>query len=127
MLPTIVETVAHALKLPFVAIAIKNDDRLTSGVEYGEPVGALVILPLIYQSELVGELRVSPRGPEESFTEADKHLLEDIAHQTGIAVHATRLTADLRRSAPSWLPRARRSADGCAAIYMMVLGRRSPA
>jgi signal transduction histidine kinase len=55
-------------------------------------------MPLIYQSDWVGELRVSPRGPDESLTVADKHLLEDIAHQAGIAVHATRLTSDLQRS-----------------------------
>ncbi len=98
VLPTIVETVAHALKLPAVAIAIKEDDRLTAGVEYGISVGAQITWPLVYQSELVGELRVSPRAPNEPLSEADKRLLADIAHQTGIAVHATRLTADLQRS-----------------------------
>lgn len=98
VLPTIVETVAHALKLPAVAIALKEDERLTVGVEYGVSAGGQVTWPLVYQSELVGELRVSPRAPNEAFTEADKRLLADIAHQTGIAVHATRLTVDLQRS-----------------------------
>ena len=98
VLPTIVETVAHALKLPSVAIAVRDGEQLVPGVEYGVPSSALVTLPLIYQSELVGELRVSPRGPDESLTVADKQLLEDIAHQAGIAVHATRLTTDLQRS-----------------------------
>jgi len=98
VLPTIVETVAHALKLPAVAIAIKEDDQLTLGVEYGVSAGGQVTWPLVYQSELVGELRASPRAPNEAFTEADKRLLADIAHQLGIAVHATRLTTDLQRS-----------------------------
>jgi two-component system NarL family sensor kinase len=98
VLPTVVETVAHALKLPSVAIAIKEGDRLASSVEYGVPVGAQVTLPLVYHSEMVGELRVSPRAPSEPFTEAEKHLLVNIAHQAGIAVHATRLTADLQHS-----------------------------
>jgi signal transduction histidine kinase len=98
VLPTIVETVANALKLPSAAIAIKDGERFTPGVEYGIPIGASVIFSLIYQSELVGELRVSPRGPDDPITEADKRLLEDIAHQAGIAVHATRLTADLQQS-----------------------------
>ncbi len=97
-LPTIVETVAHALKLPSAAIAIKDGEQFASSVEYGVPVGVPVVFPLVYQSETVGQLRVSPRAPAEPFTEADKHLLEDIAHQTGIAVHATRLTADLQQS-----------------------------
>ncbi len=98
VLPTIVETVAQALKLPSAAIAIKKGDQFTSSVEYGMPIGVPVVFPLVYQSETVGQLRVSPRAPDELFTEADKHLLEDIAHQAGIAVHATRLTADLQQS-----------------------------
>jgi signal transduction histidine kinase len=98
VLPTIVTTVAHALKLPSVAIAIKDGDQFAPTVEYGVPIGAPVVFPLVYQSETVGQLRVSPRAPDEPFTEADKHLLEDIAHQAGIAAHATRLTADLQQS-----------------------------
>jgi signal transduction histidine kinase len=98
VLPTIVETVAHALKLPSVAIAIKEGEQFVPGVEYGVPMGAQITLPLVYQSEAVGELRVSPRAPDEPLGEADKRLLEDIAHQAGIAVHATRLTTDLQRS-----------------------------
>lgn len=98
VLPTIVTTVAHALKLPSAAIAIKDGDQFAPGVEYGVPIGASVVFPLVYQSETVGQLRVSPRAPDEPFTDADKHLLEDIAHQAGIAVHATRLTADLQQS-----------------------------
>ncbi|WIG59972.1 MAG: Two-component system sensor histidine kinase [Ktedonobacterales bacterium] len=98
VLPTIVETVAHALKLPSVAIAIKDGQHLTPAAQYGVPIAAHITFPLVYQSELLGELHVSPRAPDEPFTEADKRLLKDIAHQTGIAVHATRLTADLQRS-----------------------------
>jgi two-component system, NarL family, sensor kinase len=98
VLPTIAETVAQTLKLPSATIAISTGDQLTPEVEYGLPMGAPVTFPLIYQSELVGQLRVSQRGPEEPFTEAEKRLLRDIAHQAGIAVHASRLTTDLQRS-----------------------------
>jgi signal transduction histidine kinase len=98
VLPTIVETVAHALKLPSVTIAIRDGERLMPGVAYGIPTDAQVALPLVYQRETVGELRVSQRAPDEPLSKADWHLLEDIAHQAGIAVHATRLTADLQRS-----------------------------
>lgn len=98
VLPTVAETVAHALKLPSVAITMNDGEHPTPGVEYGIPVGAPVTFPLVYQSEVVGQLRVSRRAPDEQFSAAEKHLLEDIAHQAGIAVHATRLTADLQRS-----------------------------
>ena len=98
ILPAIVETVANALKLPSATIAIKDGDEFTASVEYGVPSRAQAIFPLVYQSETVGQLRVSLRAPDEPLTDADKHLLEDIAHQAGIAVHATRLTTDLQRS-----------------------------
>lgn len=98
VLPTVAETVALALKLPSVAIAMTDDERVTPSVEYGVPVGVPVIFPLVYQREVVGQLRVSRRAPDEQFNAAEKHLLEDIAHQAGIAVHATRLTGDLQRS-----------------------------
>jgi len=43
-------------------------------------------------------LRLSPRAPGEAFTAADRRLLEDIAHQAGVAAQAVRLTTDLQRS-----------------------------
>jgi len=98
VLPAIVETVAQALKLPSVAIAVKDGEHVRTAAAYGLPRGEAITFPLTYQSELVGQLRVSPRAPDEAFTDADKRLLESIAHQAGIAVHATRLTADLQRS-----------------------------
>ncbi len=98
VLPAIAETVAQALKLPAVAIAVKDGEQFRPTAAYGLPSGEAITFPLTYQSELVGQLRVSPRAPDEPFTEADKRLLENIAHQAGIAVHATRLTADLQRS-----------------------------
>ena len=41
---------------------------------------------------------LAPRAPGEAFTPSDRRLLEDLARQAGVAVHAARLTADLRRS-----------------------------
>jgi signal transduction histidine kinase len=38
------------------------------------------------------------RSPHESFSEAEYKLLRNIARQTGAAVHAVKLTSDLRRS-----------------------------
>ncbi|MEP7199819.1 MAG: histidine kinase [Chloroflexota bacterium] len=60
--------------------------------------GSLFTLPLTYQGEVIGELRLAPRAPNEPFSPADRRLLEDIAHQAGVAAHAVRLTADLQRS-----------------------------
>ncbi|MGH9258626.1 MAG: sensor histidine kinase, partial [Acidimicrobiales bacterium] len=44
------------------------------------------------------QLTVGPRAPGEALAGADRRLLEDLAGQVGVAVHAVRLTADLQRS-----------------------------
>jgi signal transduction histidine kinase len=54
-------------------------------------------LPLIYQTELVGELVLASRTPGETFSPADHALLADLARQAGVAAHAVRLTTDLQR------------------------------
>jgi signal transduction histidine kinase len=100
VLPSLVETVAQALKLPYAAIATASDDHAESGatIAYGMPQSEVIRLPLIYQSEPIGQFIVSPRAPGEALSPMDRHLLENIAHQAGMAVHAVSLTADLQRS-----------------------------
>ncbi|HEY7348627.1 MAG TPA: histidine kinase [Ktedonobacterales bacterium] len=98
VLPTIVETVAQALKLPYSAIALKQSEGFIPAASYGLPQGEPFILPLLYQTETIGQLQLAPRAPNEPFTTADRRLLADIAHQAGIAAHAVRLTSELQRS-----------------------------
>lgn len=98
VLPSVVETVAQALKLPYVAIALKQDEEMVVTAAYGFAVDDPVTLPLVYQGESVGQLLLAPRRPAESLTAADWRLLQSIAHQVGVAAHAVRLTADLQRS-----------------------------
>ncbi len=98
-LRTIVETTAQALKLPYSAIALKQDyGEVVTAAEYGTPVGEPVALPLTYQKEPVGQLLLAPRAPGETFSPSDRRLLEDLARQAGVALHAARLTADLQHS-----------------------------
>ena len=97
VLPTIVETVAQALKLPYAAITVKRDEEFMIAAFYGAKSSDLMHIPLIYQAEQVGELLLAPRAPGEAFTAADKRLLNDLAHEVGVAVHAVRLTSDLNR------------------------------
>ena len=97
VLPTIVETVAQALRLPYAAITLQQGEEVLTAASYGSARGELVRLPLVYQTEVVGELALAPRAPGERFSPADRALLEDVARQAGIAAHAVRLTADLKR------------------------------
>ena len=98
VLPTIVETVSLALKLPYVAITLKQENTFTIAASSGTAVDNPVRLPLTYQGEQVGELLLAERTPGETFTLADRRLLDDIARQAGVAVHAVHLTKDLQRS-----------------------------
>jgi signal transduction histidine kinase len=103
MLPTVARTVAEALKLPYVAIEMGHDGPMET-TAIGKPVEDPVRLPLTYGGETVGQMVLGPRAGG-TFTPADTALLEDLAHQTAIAVHAVtlhreavRLSADLQRS-----------------------------
>jgi signal transduction histidine kinase len=53
-------------------------------------------VPLVAQSEHVGDLWLSARTPGEPLTPADLRLLHDLAPQIAVAVQAVRLTAELR-------------------------------
>ncbi len=98
VLPAVAETVAHALKLPHVAIELKRGEEYDTAAVYGLPAGEPLRLPLAYGTEVIGRIVLSPRSPGETFTPGDRRLLEDLARQAGIAAHAVRLTDDLQRS-----------------------------
>jgi signal transduction histidine kinase len=96
VLPSLVETIAQTLKLPYAAIETRADSSPV--INYGRPQPEMIRLPLIYQSETIGQLLVAPRAKGEALSPMDRHLLENIAHQAGMAVHAVNLMAELQRS-----------------------------
>jgi two-component system NarL family sensor kinase len=98
VLPTVVETIAQALKLPYVAILLKEGEGFRSAAAYGSPGAEPEVLPLVYQREEIGRLVIAPRAPGEQFSAGDRSLLEDLARQAEVVVHAVRLTADLQSS-----------------------------
>ena len=98
VLPAIVSTVREALRLPYAAISMDDDDADRVVATAGEPVPATEGLPLLYQGTHVGTLTLGLRPGEDGFSTADRRLLSDLARQAGVAVSAVRLTADLQRS-----------------------------
>jgi signal transduction histidine kinase len=98
ILPGIVDTVGHTLKLPYVAIEVSNGAGAMVVAEYGKPQESIESLSLMHQSKTIGRLLFVRRSPNESFSESEHELLGNIAHQTGAAVHAAKLTSALRRS-----------------------------
>jgi signal transduction histidine kinase len=97
VLPTIVATVAQALKLPYAAISLKQEGEDVLTASSGRTADELTRLPLVYQGEYLGDLWLAPRARGEPFSSADRALLTDLARQAGIAVHTVRLTTDLQR------------------------------
>jgi signal transduction histidine kinase len=98
VLPAVAETVAKALKLPYVAISLRDAGQLSIAASYGAPTQDSLRLPIVYQAEALGELLVAPRGRGDAWTQADRHLLDELARHVGIAAHAVQLTGELRRS-----------------------------
>lgn len=96
--PTIVTTVAEALRLPYASIHVYDGDGFVTAESYGRPDSDPVVLPLSYQGEVVGRLLVGRRAPGEALSRADDRLLRNIARQAGAAVYGAELTADLQRS-----------------------------
>lgn len=105
VLPTVVSTVAEALKLPYAAIELKRNGTFEIAAAAGNPVGASVRLPLVYGGETVGHLILEPRAGDEAFSTSDRRLLDNLVHQISAAAHAVRvadeavrLSDDLQRS-----------------------------
>ena len=116
LLLTIVETVAHALKLPYVALtwkqeasALANEER-TPLASFGTIAdkSAILRVALHHQGKHLGDLLLSPRQRGEELTPADMRLVHDLTPHVALAMHSTllltelqQLTADLQRSRES--------------------------
>lgn len=95
LLKGILETVSKSLKLPYAAVELASDGAPLVAAEYGLPRHVKERLPLITHGEVIGHLIVSPRSPGLRFSAGERLLLENIARQTGTAVYAGQLYADL--------------------------------
>ena len=95
ILPAYAQTIADALKLPFVTIN-RQDSRAVASA--GTPNGQVESIPLYFHQRHVGQLVVSSRAGEGGFGRKDRQLLDQIANQTAAAVQAVRLTDALQRS-----------------------------
>jgi signal transduction histidine kinase len=98
VLPMLVETIAHSMKLPYVTITLRTGEKFRIAAQSGDEVPEAITVPLVYQGESVGQLITGPRGSGETFSAADRRLLESIAHHAGPAVHSVQLTAALQHS-----------------------------
>ena len=98
MLANIAHTVAEALKLPYAGLELRRDGHYELAASSGTLVGQPTLIQLAHQGETVGRLVLGCRPPSERLTSADRRVLEALAPQAGVAVHAAELAADLQRS-----------------------------
>jgi signal transduction histidine kinase len=98
VLQGVVDTVADSLRLPFVAIELRDGEAWVQAAQHHSTAGEIETFPMVYQGAAIGRLLVAPRGPGNGFNAADRSLLTDLARQAGIAAHAVRVTSDLQRS-----------------------------
>lgn len=98
MLTDLVSTVAKSLKLPYAGIVVQEGDRQNVLAAWGRSENESQKFALIYQSEPVGDLVVSPRASGEEFNPSEQRLLRSIARHAGAVVHAVKLSEDLKKS-----------------------------
>ncbi|GGN16614.1 hypothetical protein GCM10011609_66810 [Lentzea pudingi] len=92
VLPTVAQTVAESLKLPYVAI--RGGSVLA---EHGRSRGwPQLRFPMTYRGSVVGDLVVEPRAPDERLSDRELNLLVDLARSTAPAAQSIKLTADLQ-------------------------------
>lgn len=92
VLPEVVTSVAAALRLPYVAVALVDG----ATIEHGTPSATLTRIPLTYGGQQVGTLLYAPRT--DGVGRTDRRLLNDLARHAAIAAHTVMLTRDLARS-----------------------------
>lgn len=96
-LQAIADTVVAALKVPGAAIVLEtNGDQ--QAVVSGELSRTTERWTLRYQGDAVGRLEVSRRSPAEALTDADRRLLDNVAHHVSGVAHTVELNRALQRS-----------------------------
>lgn len=97
--PVVVDTVADALRLPYVGLEVVAGDGHPQVVaERGRRAPDLTTIPVVDGAERVGTLVLAPRVGDLGFRADELDLLADLARQAGAAIHARRMAADLVRS-----------------------------
>ena len=74
-----VETIADALRLPYVAVELADAAAGPAAVHGSPAAGVALRLPLVHGGERVGTLALGARAHGEALGEADRRLLEDFA------------------------------------------------
>ena len=97
LLSSLVVTIATSLKLPYVAVWIRDangSDALAA--EYGTHMNQVESLPLMHQQEIIGRLELAPRSPRETLSAAERPLLVAIARLIATTARMIQLTDEVQ-------------------------------
>ncbi len=97
ILPTIADTIATTLRLPYVALRIAGQDEALA-CERGQPPAQPDHIGLVHQGETAGELIVGARAGEHSLSTPDRALLTELAPHLAATVKAAALITELASS-----------------------------
>jgi signal transduction histidine kinase len=99
--PTVVATIANALRVPYAAVEVGRDGQFRVAAEHGRPPtnrNGLVHVPLTHGGEENGRLSVARRGPARGVLRGRPGVTGGPGWQVGAAVHTEGLAAALQRS-----------------------------
>ena len=98
VLSAMVETIADALRLPYVAVELAEPVAGLAAVHGSPAAGIALRLPLVHGGERVGTLVLGARAHGEALGEADRRLLEDFVRHAAAAVSGVALSSEVQRS-----------------------------
>jgi signal transduction histidine kinase len=98
VLPVMVETIADALRVPYVAVELADAPGPPEAVHGTPAAGIALRLALVHAGERVGTLLVGARAHDEPLGDADRRLLEDFARRASAATSAVALSVEVQRS-----------------------------
>jgi two-component system NarL family sensor kinase len=98
VLSAMVETIADALRLPYVAVELAAPASGLAAVRGTPTAGVALRLPLVHGGQPVGTLILGARTHGEALGEADRRLLEDFVHHAAAAVSGVALSSEVQRS-----------------------------
>lgn len=98
LLPSIVETTAQALRIPYAAIEVLTENGTELLAAYGTSSEKSSQIPLVVQGELIGQLILGIDQIHEVWPSGKQEMLEDLIRQMSIAVQSVRLSNELQHS-----------------------------
>jgi signal transduction histidine kinase len=99
LFPDVVETLARALRLPYVRLELRGPDgNIETVAQYGAATGTPIGLPIQSNADVLGELELDVGAGREPFGPADRRLLDDITRHLAEACRTVLLARALQRS-----------------------------